>query len=289
MKIGYACINMSKPDLKVNRGLIRKTFDAKGLPYVSELIQKNLDDCFSILKWNVANNILSYRFSSAMFPWMTQYNIEDLPQFDQISAKLCAIGHYAKQHNLRVGFHPDHFCVLASENPDVVTKTVDELNFHGKVLDLMGLARTPYYGINIHINTSKPNKKDDLMFLDYSALSRLTVENDDRASGFTIIDLLEECWFKQDIPIVFDNLHWSLNHQDHFTFEMDLHNALQTWANIKPLIHWSSSKKIHEDSTARPNAHGDYIYEKIPDGNFDVEIEAKQKDLAVLKYLIDFA
>ena len=69
--IGYCCIplgcNIDKPkkdQLLVNRSMIRKTFDAKGLSYVSELIILNLKDTLKVLDWNLKNNIYIYRMSS---------------------------------------------------------------------------------------------------------------------------------------------------------------------------------------------------------------------------------
>jgi UV DNA damage endonuclease len=54
MKFGYACINMTlgsqKPKITTNRGMIRKTFDQKGITYVSELVLQNVRDLVEIVK-----------------------------------------------------------------------------------------------------------------------------------------------------------------------------------------------------------------------------------------------
>ncbi len=62
--LGYCCICLGvndgrrkKDEISVNRGMVRRTFDAKGLAYVSELVQLNLRDTLSVLKWNKANDI----------------------------------------------------------------------------------------------------------------------------------------------------------------------------------------------------------------------------------------
>jgi len=62
--------------------------------------------------------------------------------------------------------------------------------------------------------------------------------------------------------------------------------AASTWHGFTPLQHYSSSKFLYEDSSVIPRSHADYVYEVIPDFGFevDVEIEAKAKDLAVLRY-----
>ena len=79
-KIGYCCINntLSEKGIKVNRGMIKKTFDEKGLSYVSELVIQNLKDTIEIIKWNEKNNIRNYRMSSDSFSWFTHYELKDL-------------------------------------------------------------------------------------------------------------------------------------------------------------------------------------------------------------------
>ena len=79
MNIGYACINMTlgsqKPKVTTNRGMIRKTFDEKGISYVSELALQNVRDLIEVIKWNEKNGIKFYRMSSDMFPWMSEYHL----------------------------------------------------------------------------------------------------------------------------------------------------------------------------------------------------------------------
>jgi UV DNA damage endonuclease len=85
------------------------------------------------------------------------------------------------------------------------------------------------------------------------------------------------------IPIVFDQHHFNYGQQDQ-SMEEALRLAHSTW-DVKPLTHMSSPKTL-EDSTGLQTAHADYIYEEIQTFglDFDIEIEAKAKDLAVLRY-----
>ena len=64
--------------------------------------------------------------SSDILPCIGFYKIEDLPKFNLISKKLKEIGDYAKSVNMRLSFHPTHFCIPASENPVVVKNAIDE-------------------------------------------------------------------------------------------------------------------------------------------------------------------
>ena len=300
-KIGYCCICLginegrAKKDLiSVNRGMVKKTFDAKGLPYVSELVILNLQDTLKILDYNIKNNILVYRMSSEMFPWFTHYSFSDLPKFDTIKVLLQKIGKVVKENGLRVGFHAPPFCVLGSENQSVVNKTIDELNKHAELMDLMELDQTTYYPINIHINTTQPSREDaakrfcdGFQLLSESCKSRLTVENDDKLSQYSVKLLYDLVHTQIGIPIVFDQLHYKLGPQDQ-TLEEALRLALSTW-KTKPLTHMASSIR-NEDPKGLERAHADYIYEPIETFglDFDIEIESKAKDLAVLKYRKDY-
>jgi UV DNA damage endonuclease len=299
--IGYCCISLgineglSKKDtILVNRGMVKKTFLTKGLSYVSELIILNLKDTIKILNYNIKNNILVYRMSSDSFPWMSEYNIVDLPNIVTIQSLLKTIGEKIKSNNLRVSYHPGPFNVLASENPNVVLNTIKELNRHAELMDLMGLEQSHYYPINIHINTTQPTREfaaqrfcENFNLLSESCKKRLVVENDDKESQYSVKLLHELVYNKIGIPITFDQLHWQLGPQDQ-TMQESLELALSTW-DVKPLTHMASSIR-KEDPKGLIRAHADYIYEKIETfgHEFDTEIESKSKDLALIRYRRDF-
>lgn len=299
-KLGYCCINLSNPDLQVSRTMRKKTYSDKGMEYVSELVIQNLTDLEKILQWNVKNDIFVYRLSSEMFPWFSEYNIWDLPNYyDTIKPILKRIGEYILNNNIRVSFHPGPFNVLNSLNQAVVDKTFHELSQHAVIMDEMMLPNTRQFPINIHVNNSKPDKNTALnRFIEailkhraYRFIDRLVVENDDKGSMFCIKDLYE-VYKATGIAITFDNLHyWCSNPNASLQqYKEAMEMAFTTWGGIRPLMHWSSSKRHHEDPTAKVTAHSDYIYDKIDTFNYsvDIEIEAKKKDLAVIKYKQEF-
>ena len=274
--------------------MIRKTFDTKGIPYVSELVILNLIDTIKVLEYNIRNNIFVYRLSSDSFPWMSEYQFKDLPNYNRIENLLIQIGNKIKSNNIRVSYHPGPFNVLASENESVVIKTINELNKHAELMDIMELEQSTYYPINIHIGTTKPNTTiaaqrfcDSFSLLSDSCKSRLTVENDDSPNQYSVKMLYDMVYKVIGIPIVFDQHHFLYGPKDQ-SMEEALTLAISTW-KTKALTHMSSSKKL-EDVKGLVTAHADYIYEKIETFglDFDVEIEAKCKDLAVLKYRKDF-
>jgi len=300
-RLGYCCICLGinigikkKNRILINRGMTKKTFDTKGLSYVSELSLLNILDLKKILEYNILNNIHVYRMSSDMFPCIGFYNLKDLPNFDLISTELRNIGDFIKSNDIRTSFHPSHFNVLASENPSVVLKTIDELNKHAEIMDLMGLNQSTYYPINIHINTTQPTREgaanrfcNGFKLLSDSAKKRLVVENDDKISQYSVKMLYDLIYLKIGIPITFDQLHFRLGTQDQ-NMEEALKLALSTW-KVKPLTHMASSIK-NENINGLERAHADYIYESIERFGleFDTEIESKAKDLSLIKYRMEF-
>ena len=299
--IGYCCIPMGcnvglkkKEQITVNRGMVRRTFDAKGLPYVSELVIENLKDTLKVLDYNLKNHIYIYRLSSDSFPWMSEYEFSDLPNFNVIQNLMTKIGDKIKSNGIRCSYHPGPFNVLASENPSVVEKTIKELNKHAELMDMMGLDQTTFYPINIHINTTQPTREeaaqrfvDRFPLLSESCKKRLTLENDDSPNQYSVKILHDLVHTKIGIPIVFDQHHFNYGPQDQ-SMEEALKLAHSTWST-RVMTHMSSPKTL-EDNSGKQTAHADYIYEEIKTFglDFDTEIEAKAKDLAVIRYRQQF-
>tara|TARA_B100001769_G_scaffold242169_1_gene210076 strand:+ start:384 stop:1295 length:912 start_codon:yes stop_codon:yes gene_type:complete len=295
--MGYACINMklsnSKPRVTTNRSMIKRTFTERGLPYASELTLENCKDLLTILKWNNDNGFKFFRMSSDIIPWASEYDLCDLPHYDEIKSVLKQCGDFATDNNMRITTHPGPFNVLTSPRPHVVENCIKDLSIHGEVFDMMGLSRTPYNKINIHIGGAYGDKEsamkrfcENFHRLPDSVKSRLTVENDDKASMYSVVDLYEGVYKVIGIPIVFDYHHHAFC-TGGLSEEDALEVAISTWVDVVPVVHYSESRsREYEDPKIRPQAHSDYIIDYIETyGNkIDIMVEAKAKELAVLKY-----
>jgi len=295
MKIGYACINMTMgKHVTTNRAMIKKTFNAKGLDYVSELALKNSADIIKILEWNRLNGIYFFRLSSAIIPWGDHIDLTQLKDYKEIKAELKKAGDYAKFWNMRINSHPGPFCVLTSPNETVVSNTIADLELHGKIFDMMGLSKTPYNNINIHCNGVYGDKKSamDRFITNFNKCSnsvktRLTIENDDKGSMYSVKDLMY-IYERTGIPIVFDYHHHQFCTGD-LSEEQALKLAATTWPEgITQEVHYSESKALHEnDSKQKPQAHSDYI-NVLPNTyglDLDIMVEAKAKELAILPFI----
>ena len=307
MNIGYACINMQlsypqkyggqpkgvKP-ITTGRSMIKRTFLTKGVDYASELALDNAKDLGKIVDWNILNGYNFFRMTSGIAPWKSEYEWDDLKDIEQIRMYLHSAGVKAKTHNIRITSHPGPFNVLTSPHEHVVVNCIGDLTDHAATFDMMGLSETPYNKINIHIGGAygdKPKSMErfckNFERLPQSAQNRLTVENDDKASMYSVKELYDGIYKRIGIPIVFDYHHHRFC-DGGLSEKEALELAISTWPeDIVPVVHYSESRSIEQaDEKIRPQAHSDYVYDYIDTyGNtIDIMIEAKRKELAVQKY-----
>ena len=296
--LGYACINMGLSSLPkservtTNRSMIRRTFEAKGPSYASELALQNCLDLERIIQWNQDHDIKFYRMSSDILPWHSEYELEELPDFRAIASSLKNAGSLAKLYGQRITTHPGPFNKLTSPREHVVANTIVDLENHGRIFDLMGLPRSPYAKINIHVGAHYNDKQmaignfcRNFERLSDSVRSRLTVENDDKASLYSTKELHDEVYSRIGIPIVFDYHHHKFcsGGQDE---EEALLTACMTWGDVRPVVHYSQSRSVEQNNPKiRDNAHSDSYWTPINLYNLDLDVmlECKHKELGLFK------
>ncbi|MED1556648.1 UV DNA damage repair endonuclease UvsE [Bacillus paramycoides] len=254
---------------------------------------QNLEHTIRILHYNIAHEIPLYRLSSSIVPLATHPEVEFnyLQAFAPLWRK---IGALIQEHNLRVSFHPNQFTLFTSDKPHITTNAITDMTYHYNVLDAIGIADSSY--INIHVGGAYGNKESaigrfhkNIKKLPSHIKKQMTLENDDKT--YTTSETLAICQ-KETIPFVFDYHHHIANLCDEPLEEL-LPAIFETWShtNVPPKVHISSPKSEKEF-----RAHGDYIdlgfikpflhIAKKINHNFDIMIESKQKDLALLQ-LID--
>ena len=278
-----------------NRSMIKRTFKERGIAYASELAMQNIKDLKKILEWNEENGIKFYRMSSDVFPWMSEYEFKDLPDYHEICYLLDDAGEYATLNGHRLTFHPGPFNVLGSPKAKVVDKTIKELNQHSQMMDLMGFFPSHYNKINIHVGGTYGGDFEgtasrwvkNFYRLDENTRSRLTLENDDKASMWSIKRLYELIYQRVGVPIVFDYHHFKFC-TDGQTEEEAVQMAASTWpGDVKPVVHLSESRREEQgDEKIRPQAHSDWIYNPVPRHGvqYDMMLECKMKEQALFKY-----
>lgn len=254
---------------------------------LSHLCQRNADALLLALQYCASNRIGCFRVNSQILPVKTHpsagYEIDELPESDEILRKFRLAGTFAKKHKLRTSFHPDQFVVLNSKRSDVVTSSLREIEYQAEVAEWIGADV-----INIHAGGAFGDKRKalaefegNLERLSPNARKRLTVENDDKI--FTPSDLLPICK-AAGVPLVLDVHHHRCN-EDELSIEEATKLAMKTW-NREPLFHISSPRDGWDGP--KPERH----HEMILPGDFPkcwlnlsltVEVEAKAKELAVFR------
>ncbi|WP_221886724.1 UV DNA damage repair endonuclease UvsE [Halonotius terrestris] len=243
-QFGYAALNrtLREADVRTNRGMQQATFEDRGLPYAGELAEGNIRGVRRIIEWNIDHDIYFYRITSDLIPWYSQYELDELPNSETIFELLGEIGDLADTHGVRLTFHPSHFVKLASPTESVVDNAITDLECHGSLMDAIGLPRSPHSSINIHIGAHYSDKEataerfcDAVDRLSPSVRSRLTVENDDKESLWSVPELVDSVHDEIGIPVVYDALHHQFTDRG-YTGQEAMAMAVETWDDARPII-----------------------------------------------------
>lgn len=254
----------------------------------------NVDQHVKLIPELIRNNIKLFRMTSNLFS-LFEFTNGMIKSDELLKRKLRFFGDKMKAHGIRVTCHPGQFTVISSDSDKVIENSIRELEYHAWIFDQMGFDETPHYAINIHGGKSDRSERlvEVVKTLPSNVRNRLTFENDE--NSYDTQQLLEIS-SKTDVPIVFDSHHHIFN-----TGGLSMSDAIcetvKTWKNIKPLQHISNTEiGVSETASATERRkHSNYIHyipdiqlKHILDNSIDVEIEAKAKNLAVLKMRKDF-
>lgn len=282
MEIGYVGQNKK---LSLTTGHTTRVKDFSYERWINS-VNKNFNDLFDILEYNINNNIQCFRISSGFIPLVTHPILEGINWKELTRDDFIIIGDIAREYNLRLSFHPDHFVVINSTREDVVKSSINELQYHADMIDAMNL---PNSKMQIHVGGVYGDKSKSIRrFIDvYSKLSDsikkyLVIENDD--VSYSVSDCLE-IHNATGIPILFDNLHHECLNKGESMLDA-ANKCFQTWGNIKPLVDYSS-----QEAGSRKGRHANTLdsehfikYLKIlRDHKLDIILEIKDKDSSALK------
>lgn len=312
VRFGYVAMSTIIKDASPSKTMTMANFSKlndrdAAIRKLERIAQENLHNTLRLLKHNNGSKIQVYRFSSKLIPLATHADLRDWNPFEALKEAFAEVGHYVKDHEMRVSFHPDHFTVLSTLRHEVLQSSIRDLRHHVSMLHAMGLnARAKN---NIHIGGAYGNKPaaaerfaEHFELLDQDIKERLTLENDDKT--FNAVETLEVCKHL-GLPMVLDIHHQWVNNEGERPWEL-WPDVIQTWTSplaqadsdankpLPPKIHVSSPK-----SEADPRSHADGV-EVEPLLTFlrevaritpelDVMIEAKSKDGALFKLMDDLS
>lgn len=260
---------------------------------LSDICLENAKNLLKALTFCDQNNIGCFRINSQILPLKTHpqwgYDVVDLPQAELIIKAFKACGRFSRENDIRTTFHPDQFIVLSSTNPDVVKRSVADLEYQAEVSQWVNADV-----INIHaggVYGDKPAALKRLCSvidkLPHAIRKRLTLENDDKS--YSPKDLLPFCR-DLGIPFVYDVHHHRCLKDDLSVSEATRLSA-ETW-DREPLFHISSP--INGWQAGNIRKHHDFIQiADFPQNwlsmKITVEVEAKAKELAVLGLMEELA
>jgi UV DNA damage endonuclease len=289
IRLGLCCTFRDQPIKFANTTVaaIGRMKRPDALVKLSGLCLANADALLAAFRFCADNGIGCFRVVSQILPLKTHptcgYEVEELPEGEEIIHRFRACGRFAKEHDLRTCFHPDQFVVLNSQRSEVVDASLRELEYQSEVAEWVGADV-----VNIHSGGAFGDKHKalsefarNLDRLSSRARTRLTVENDDKI--FTPADLLPICT-ATGVPLVYDVHHHRCN-PDGLAIEEATKQAMATW-NREPMFHISSP--LDGWDGPKPERHHDFIdLGDFPEcwrkQRITVEVEAKAKETAVLK------
>jgi UV DNA damage endonuclease len=307
LRFGFAVKVLGQPDLKSN-----DTRRWQSGPHL-RISLGYLRDIFAYLD---KHNITMYRMSSDIAPYVTH---PDLPQFhnqiEECSRELRELGQQAKAQGLRLSFHPSQFVILNSPDRSLVDKSIWDLEAQAELLDRMELG--PEAVLVIHVGGTYGDRQsgcrrwiETYNRLPEAVRRRLVLENDDiRYSAANVLAIHEQT----GVPLIFDYQHYWCNNPEAVELRPTLERFVRSWPQgVRPKIHYSSPRtemreiKRKNRKTGKPETvlqqpiwtgHADFLnpFEFITfmrtayDLEFDVMLEAKSKDLALLRIRRDLA
>lgn len=284
MRLGYACMNT---ELKtVFKTLRLATAQAEGTGKIKELTLKNMQTTLEIVQWNIENDILFYRASSSIVPLST-HPVNDWiwwedPDFLDIANQIREL---VQLHQMRISVHPGQYTVLNAQKPEVVKKSIEDLEYHDKLIELLG-------GNDIILHTggaygdkeaAKIRFAENYLQLSNSLKRKLRLENDDKTFNVRdVLDVSKLC----GVPVCFDIHHHNVNNNGE---PVDFNEILATWEGFgTPKIHISTGKEGFTDLR-----HHNLVSEEdfnqllllLNGTDADIMFEAKLKEQSVLPFV----
>jgi UV DNA damage endonuclease len=255
-----------------------------------ELISVNLADLERVFAFNAANDIHLYRMSSQVIPFASHPK-NTLRWWDEFAEPLDRLKAMAAANDLRVSMHPGQYTVLNSPNPKVVADSIAELEAAARLIDAVQSDATGK--IVLHIGGAYDDRAASLRRFEAHAKRlgpavrrRLVIENDDTVySTGEVVSLSEST----GLPVVFDWFHHTVRPSEDPDHARLIARCFATWREVDgvPKVHMSS-----QAPGGRVGHHAEYVepadlaafLEHTPDEPFDLMLEAKKKDLALLRF-----
>jgi UV DNA damage endonuclease len=263
----------------------------------------------AILAYLDDHDLRFYRMATGLAPYASHPELTQFRDAPRACAeRLAEVGARARALGVRLTSHPGQYTVLNSEDREIRRLAAVELEVQAEIMDGMGLG--PESVVVLHVGGAAGGTEAALdrfaagfELLSDAARARVVVENDDRT--FALCDVVRLAG-RIGRPVVWDILHHHCNDPERIGDREALELALATWPpGVTPKIHFSTPKTAAEEVKRRVGrrverrlvlpqlrAHADvidpiafeaFVTETAAGHDLDVMLEAKAKDLALLR------
>ena len=326
-RVGFACKIQTEPgkaDPNLNTStttlswLDRQTKDV-AVERLWSILIKNTNAIYAQVKWlsKLPHHQRMMRITSDILPaythehWTWFYFEPDVVR--ELEVRFAKIGQLAREHDVRLSFNPGQFCVLASENPQIVENSVYEFEYHCDIIRYMGFGKQfQDFKCNVHIGgkLGPDGIKRAMRMLSPEARNVLTIENAEFSWGLEhSLELVDTCALVLDI-----HHHWISTGEYIECNDDRVKRVIDSWRGVRPVIHYSLSREdiLPEHSRhIRPDlnellsnkftktklrAHSDFYWNRASNlwaksfmQDFDIMLESKEKNLARDQFLNEIA
>ena len=276
-RIGFACKWIDSPDQVLG---IKPTDDAKqyntGSTTVAwlnrqtrevaeqklwDLMVGNIESTRKLIEriGTLNGNLRMVRISSDILPVYTQsdwcYFWRKPDVVSYCEQALGKVGELARMLDVRLSFHPGQFTVLASDNDDIVHRSIEEFEYHADMIRWMGYGQKfQDFKCNVHIAGRRGAQgiRDVYPRLSVEARNTITIENEEMKHG--LVDCLE---LYDLVPIVLDiHHHWVREGEYISSNDPRVAKVIESWRGVRPACHYSVSREdvlVGHDTSTAPN------------------------------------
>jgi UV DNA damage repair endonuclease len=262
-RIGFACkwindpaevngmkINAVDRDLNTGATTVRwlREHPLEAEQRLWDLMKRNIEACYKLVSrvGTLDEDLRMVRLSSDILPvytepsWKWFWRQPDVRAFAERG--FARVGDVARKNNVRLSFHPGQFCVLASINPGIVERSIEEFEYHVDMARWMGFGKTfQDFKINVHISGKQGPQgvRDALSKMTPEARNCLTIENDEMTWGIdSSVELVKDCALVLDI-----HHHWIKTGEYIETTDDRVKRVIDSWRGVRPVIHYSVSRE----------------------------------------------
>ena len=325
-KIGFACkwidspdqvlgIKSTDPAKELNTGTTTVAWLNRQTREVAEqrlwdLMVHNIQSTQKLVErvGTLDESLRMVRLSSDILPvytessWSYFWRRSDVRDF--CSTAFAQVGDVARSRGVRLSFHPGQFTVLASDNPTIVDRSIEEFEYHTDMARWMGYGRAfQDFKCNVHIagRLGPQGIREAYKRLSPEARNIITIENEEMKHG------LDTCLELYDlVPIVLDIHHHFIREGEYIQLaDRTTQKVLESWRGVRPTCHYSVSREdllLGHDTNTLPDmkvllesghkksklrAHSDFYWNTAVNDwaltfleSFDMMCESKAKNLA---------